>query len=85
MKMASKFASAALKARTELGYTQTEVAEAISISVRWYQRIESGQNFPGSVTLVRLVLFLHIDMEELREEAMLIVPVHSIQRNLALR
>ena len=50
MKMAYKFASALLKARTELGYTQSEVAEAVSVSIRWYQKIESGRRFPGSVT-----------------------------------
>ena len=83
--MTLKFATAAFKARTGLGYTQREVAEAISISVRWYQKLESGQKLPGSVTLVRLVLFLHIDMEEFREEAGLIVPVHSVQRKLTLR
>ena len=81
MKMAYKFASALLKARTELGYTQSEVAEAVSVSIRWYQKIESGRRFPGSVVLVRLVLFL----EELRDVADLVVPVRSSQKNFALR
>jgi len=85
MKMAYKFASALLKARTELRYTQSEVAEAVSVSIRWYQKIESGRRFPGSVVLVRLVLFLHIDMEELRDVADLVVPVRSSQKNFALR
>lgn len=85
MKMAYKFASALLKTRTELGYTQGEVAEAVSVSIRWHQKIESGRRFPGSVVLVRLVLFLHIDMEELRDVADLVVPVRSSQKNFALR
>ena len=85
MKMAYKFASALLKARTDLGYTQSEVAEAVSVSIRWYQKIESGRRFPGSVTLVRRVLFLNIDLEELRDVADLVVPVRSSQKNFALR
>lgn len=85
MKMTSKFASEVLKARTALGYTQNEVAEAVSVSVRWYQKVESGRKFPGAKTLVRLVLFLHIDMEVLREEAGLVVPVRSDQREFVLR
>ena len=85
MKMTSKFGNAVLKARTELGYTQGDVAEAVSVSIRWYQKLESGRKFPGSVTLIRLILFLHIDVEEFREEAGLVVPVHAVQRKFALR
>ena len=85
MKMTSKFASPALKARKELGYTQSEVAEAISVSVRWYQKIEAGQKLPGTITAFRIVLFLHLDVEEFREELGLVVPVSSNQRKLALR
>ena len=85
MKMTSKFASELLKSRTNLGYTQNEVAEAVSVSVRWYQKVESGRKFPGAITLVRLVLFLHIDLEKLREEAGLIVPIRSVQREVAFR
>lgn len=78
MKIASKFASLLFEARTSFGYTQDHVAEGVSISVRWYQKIESGRNLPGSLILIRLVLFLDIDMEKLREEAGLIVPLHSV-------
>lgn len=85
MNMTSKFADAALKARKALGYTQSDVAEAVSVSVRWYQKVESGKRLPGSVTLIRLILFLHIDVEVLREEAGLVVPVCSDQRELVLR
>ena len=85
MKMAYKFASVLLKARTELGYTQGEVVEAVSVSIRWYQKIESGRRFPGSVVLVRLVLFLNIDLEELRDVAGLVVPVRYSKKNFALR
>lgn len=85
MDMTSKFASSVLKSRLSLGYTQSQVAEAVSVSVRWYQKVESGKKFPGSITLVRLVLFLHIDLEDLREEANLVVPVRSVRRKSAIR
>lgn len=83
MKLKSRFSSIILKARTELGYTQSEVAEAISVTVRWYQKVESGARFPGSVTLVRLILFLNINVEELRDTAGLVVPVLSPRRRPA--
>lgn len=85
MKIALKFSNALFKARTEQKYTQSEVAEAVSITVRWYQKIEAGSCLPGSLTMLRLILFLHIDVEKFREEAELIVPVSSNKRKLSLR
>ena len=85
MTMKRKFANIVLRARDELGYTQYEVAEAVSVTVRWYQRIETGVKMPGSITLIRLILFLHLDVEELREEAGLVIPVRSSRRELLHR
>lgn len=82
MKMRSKFASTVLKSRKELGYTQSEVAEAVSVTVRWYQKIESGRKLPGTITTLRLILFLQIDVEEFREEVGLVVPVSPIRRKM---
>lgn len=44
-----KFASAILNSRIKHGYTQQQVAEATSISVRWYQRIEHGERLPNTI------------------------------------
>lgn len=85
MKFVSKFARTVFRARTNRGYTQGEVAEAISVSVRWYQKIESGKRLPGAITLIRLILFLHIDLEEFRKEVGLVDPVRSRQRTSVLR
>lgn len=85
MKIITKFSSAVFKARTELGYTQKEVAEAISVTVRWYQRVEKGEKFPGSISMLRLILFLHIDVEEFREEVGLNVPISAVQREIIFR
>lgn len=85
MRIASKFASAVLEARTRLGYTQSQVAEAVSVSVRWYQKVESGRKLPGTVTALRIILFLEIDVENFREEVGLVEPVQRAKRELALK
>lgn len=81
----SKFSSIVYHARVDHGYTQKEVAEAISVTVRWYQRVEKGEKFPGAIALLRLLLFLHIDIEELREEVGLVVPVRTVPRKALFR
>lgn len=77
MSLKSKFSSEALRARTALGLTQQEVADAVSTSVRWYQHIEKGTFMPGNVLMLRLILFLGLDIEVFREEEEINVPVRS--------
>ncbi len=80
MKIEAKFANAVYFARTKQKYTQSEVAEAVSVTVRWYQKVEAGEKLPGAMTMLRLLLFLHIDIEEFREEVGLLVPVRNVRR-----
>ncbi|MBQ8765386.1 MAG: helix-turn-helix transcriptional regulator [Clostridia bacterium] len=68
MNLKFKFASLILNARLDKGLTQSETAEAVGISVRWVQRIESGQKLPGTLTLLRLIKLFNIDINELNEE-----------------
>lgn len=63
-----KISSEILHARKNLNLTQEQVAEALDISVRWYQRIEKGERLPGTIVLLRIILLLHIDVEQFREE-----------------
>lgn len=63
-----KLSRALRRERARSGYTQSEIAEAVSISVRWYQMVENGKRLPGALVLLRLLLFLHVDIEELRGE-----------------
>ena len=58
------FSSAVFHSRDNLGFTQQQVAEAVNISVRWYQRIEKGERFPNSIVFLRIVLFLDIDLRK---------------------
>ncbi len=85
MTVQAKLAKQTKNARRHLQYSQYEVAEAISVSVRWYQKIEAGQKLPNAIVMLRLILFLKLDPEDFREEVGLIVPVSSNRRALALR
>lgn len=62
-------------ARTKHGLTQQKVAESVSVSERWYQRLEKGENLPSALVMLRLILLLDIDIEDLREEVGLTVPL----------
>lgn len=78
MSLRSVFARQLLAARTDKGETQAQVAEAIGISVRWYQQLEKGAFLPGSATMLRLLLYLDIDIQIFRKEVGLgeQIPVH---------
>ncbi len=85
MTLEEKFAQQAKYARKQRKYSQYEVAEAISVSVRWYQKIEAGKKLPNAVVMLRLILFLELDPEDFRDEAGLVVPVSANTRALAIR
>lgn len=74
MEISTKFAKEVFQARERENLKQKQVAEAVSISVRWYQRIESGERLPSTVVFLRLVLFLKIDIEKFRDDAGIIIP-----------
>ena len=80
-----KFSGKLLEARLAQGYTQREVADAVSVTVRWYQRVEKGEKFPGSLVLLRLILFLHLDVEDFRGEVGLIDPIPTVRRRTVSR
>lgn len=82
MSLTTAFACAMLKARKEMGYTQSQAAEAVSVSVRWYQKIETGERLPGAAATIRIILFLHLDVEDFRPHVELLTPVAPIQRSL---
>lgn len=67
MNLKFKFASLILNARLDKGLTQHEVSEAIGVSTRWLQRIETAERLPGNLTMLKLILFFKINPEELRE------------------
>ena len=51
--------------RKELGLTQQEVSESISVSSQHYSRIENGEYIPSLQTFFKLVDVLNLDITEL--------------------
>lgn len=69
MQLEREFAKRVYHARASLGLTQRQVAEDVSISVRYYQNIEHGDKLPGSAVMLRLMLRLHLEAEMFRDAA----------------
>ena len=61
MSLKFAFGHAVYNARTNFGWTQEEVAEAIGISVSWYQKIEKGEYLPSATVMLRLIILLEIN------------------------
>ena len=51
--------------RKERGMTQKQTAQALSITLRNYQRIEADGNTPNYINLVRLADFFDVSMDYL--------------------
>lgn len=63
-----RFSEEILRSRTKLGMTQEQAAEALSISVRWYQSIEGGKRIPSSLLILKIIALFGIDGKDLREK-----------------
>lgn len=68
MSLKLDFGHAVYQARSSFGWTQQEVAEAICISVRWFQKIEKGEYLPGATVMLRLIILLEIDTAQFNEK-----------------
>ena len=53
------------KRRLDLGVTQESVAEQVGITLRWYQRIERGENTVSVDTLLALSRVLSVSLDYL--------------------
>lgn len=51
--------------RETYGYTQKQMAEIIGITLRSYQRYESGEREPNIETLVQIADFFKISLDDL--------------------
>lgn len=80
MPLKSAFAERIHDARKGFGYTQAQVAEAVSISTRWYQQIERGRFLPETTVMIRLLIVLELDPEEFREEVGLGEEIYILRR-----
>ena len=68
MSLNSTISRELFKARTQHGWTQQQVAEAATISVRWYQHIEKGTHLPSTPVMLRLIILLEIDVTSFTQE-----------------
>lgn len=67
MSILQKFSNEVYRSRKQLGLTQEQVAEALSISVRWFQYIEAGERLPGPLLILNIIALLEIDGKNLRQ------------------
>ena len=77
MNLNSVFSHELFHARSNLGFTQSQVAEAVSITTRWYQRIEKGERIPSFQVALALMLFLDIDTHSLGKAVNFLVPLSA--------
>lgn len=68
MSVIYRFSKEVCRCRVRLGMTQEQLAEALSISVRWLQYIESGERVPSTVLALRIIALLGINGKDLRDE-----------------
>lgn len=59
------FSAYILHNRKQFRLTQQELADNVSTSLRWIQKVESGTKLPGFFLAVRLIIFLDIDANAL--------------------
>lgn len=67
MSIVSNFSKKVYYARKDLGLTQEQTAEALGISVRWYQDIENGKHIPSGDLTLKIMAFYGIDGKSLRD------------------
>ena len=78
MSLSITFGAVVYRARTKLGLTQAQVAEAAGVSVRSIQYIEKGTFMPKSVLMLKLLIILQIDPETLKEEVKKFDEIYSL-------
>ncbi len=66
MSVIYRFSKEVCRCRTSLGMTQEQLAEALSISVRWLQYIEAGERIPSTVLALRIIALLGINGKDLQ-------------------
>ncbi len=61
----SKFIEVLKNRRVELGYTQVEMAQFLSTSLRTYQRVELGESEPSFLFVLKSAEHLKLNLEEI--------------------
>lgn len=66
--LCNQFSRAIFQARTQKRVTQQTAAEAVDISVRWYQEIERGIRLPSALVMARLIRYFDLPTDALTEK-----------------
>lgn len=69
MSIISNFSREIYYARKEMGLTQEQAAEALGISVRWFQETENGKHMCSGELALKIMAFFGIDGKALRNES----------------
>lgn len=69
MSIKTKFQAKLLSQRKQRHLTQEQAAERLDISVRWYQKIETGHGKPNLELICKIASLLDIDFAVFYEEA----------------
>lgn len=64
-------------ARKAKGYTQEQLAEAVSTTLRWYQLVEQGKGKPSLDLTLKLQKFLELDLGALGDTVVCVTPTPS--------
>lgn len=67
MSMKLKFSGDVFKARKERGWTQEQIAEAISVCKRTYQYTEEGEKLPRIDNFLKLIRLFDLDANDYKE------------------
>ena len=81
MSLKINFARKVFEKRTEMDYTQEQLAEAVSASTRWIRKIEKGSSLPGGEIMIKLLIFLDIDANDFKKDVTIHAPVQKIHGN----
>lgn len=68
MSIEFRFASAMYHKRIERGMTQMEAAEALDISLRWYESLENGHAVPSGSLVLKIIVYFQIELNLLTED-----------------
>lgn len=68
MSILYRFSKEIYRSRRHLGLTQEQAAEALSISVRWFQYIEAGERIPGPILILNIIALFEIDGKNLKKK-----------------
>lgn len=79
MSIKIEFSKKVYYARKRMGLSQDQLAEAVSASKRWIQKIEKGSVLPGGLIMIRLIIFLDLDIKDMEDIAGVVKPVPFVR------